>query len=173
MDEAWFRPDADLTQYGKLLVVNAAVHFADADMDAADVMQKRDEFEQILTEEIADALRQLQGFEITDTAGPGVLLMHAAITNVELVDTSAKPGETIFVRQLGSANLVIDLRDSVTGTSIVLAKDQRAIEKAGERLTEATDPATWDAVRRLARSWGTLLQQRLDELSSYRLGAAG
>ena len=172
MDEAWFRPDADLTRYSKLMIVGAGTHFANGHDTTDALRRKHDHFEEIVVEEFTAALRDLQGFEIVEAAGPDVLLMHGAILNVELVEDVSGPGRRIFVRELGSADLVIDLRDSVTGEAIAVARDNGVLELPGREMTEATDAATWSAVRRQAKSWATLLRDRLETLASYRLGGA-
>ncbi|MEM7705950.1 MAG: DUF3313 family protein [Pseudomonadota bacterium] len=172
MSEAWFRPDADLTQYNKLMIVSAGTHFVDAEAASDKQRQRYERFEEIMIEEFTLALRELRGFEITDTPGPGVLLLHGAVVNVTLEENNPGPRERVFVNELGSADLVIDLRDSVTGQEIVAARDNGVLESAGGRMTELSDAATSAAARRLAKGWATLLRDRLDTLAGYRLGSA-
>ena len=173
MDEVWFRPDADLTGYTKIIIVAAETQFVDAENASANMQKKHERFNKIMLEEFTEALAELQNFEITDTAGPDVLLMNGAVLNVELVEETSGAFERVFARELGSADLVIDLRDSTTGQAIAVARDNRVLDgvPVGPRgeLTEATDTAVWSAVRRQARSWATLVRSRLDTLATYRL----
>ncbi len=175
MDEAWFRPDADMTQYSKLMIVSAATRFADTNV-AAD-LERQARFNAIVAEEFAEAMKGLDAFEIADEAGPDVLLMNAAIVDVELVQEVSGAFERVFVRELGSADLVIDLRDSLSGQAIVVAKDKGVLDgaPAGPRgeMTEATEAAVWSAVRSQARRWATLVRDRLEQLAGYRLGSGG
>lgn len=172
MSEAWFRPDADLTQYNKLMIVSAGTHFIDTEAASDKQRQRYERFEEIMIEEFTLALRELRGFEITDTPGPGVLLLHGAVVNVALEENNSGPRERVFVNELGSADLVIDLRDSVTGQEIVAARDNGVLESAGGRMMEISDATTSAAARRLAKGWATLLRDRLDTLAGYRLGGA-
>jgi hypothetical protein len=174
LDEAWFQPSINMANYTKILIVNAGVHFNEGSgkmSRKADVEKQRARFEDIVTEEFQSELSNLKNFEIVQEAGPGVLLLHGAITNIELVESADLTGRNrTYARDLGSANLIIDLRDSVTGEAIILAQDKRAIEGMGTNLSLVTDHATWAAVRTLSKSWATLLRERLDLLASYQLG---
>jgi len=173
MDEVWFQPSVDMSVYSKLLVVNAGIHFKEnSNFDNEDIEEQRSKFAKIATEAFKRELLKLDNFEIVEEAGIDVLLLHVAITNIELVKESDKLGRSkTYARNLGTADLIIDLRDSLTGEPIVLARDNRAINKKGREFSLVSEANTWQSVRELTIEWGHLLRSRLDLLSSYSLSS--
>ncbi|MEM9533465.1 MAG: hypothetical protein AAGA23_21260 [Pseudomonadota bacterium] len=51
MSEAWFRPDADLTQYNKLMIVSAGTRFVDAEAASGKQRKRYERFEEIMVEQ--------------------------------------------------------------------------------------------------------------------------
>jgi hypothetical protein len=131
-------------------------------------------FAELASSAFRTALADLQGFELTDQAGPGVLLLKGSIENIELYEEPNRMGRSaVFVRELGSAQLVLDLRDSQTGEPILLAKDTATLGNPAGAMQRATDQTAWVAVRSQLSIWANRLRDRLEELASYDLSSAG
>lgn len=167
MDEAWIKLDANFSQYSKMMIVGTAPQFSSVNESEA----RTTKFAELAVEEFRKALIDMKGYELTSEPGTDVLLMHGAIRNIELFEEAAGNSRTaVYVNELGSAELIIELRDSLTGELILIASDEAKIGTNPGGMERATEQTTWSAVRRQLASWATLLRNRLDALSSYNLG---
>jgi hypothetical protein len=173
LDAAWVKPGLDLRSYDKLVLQPVGISFRAVEdrglrRDVTDFAlddEQKQKVEQTIWEALAEEIGKSERFEITDQAGPGVLIATGALLDV----VSHVPPDPIgrgatFVRSLGEATLVIELRDSVTGELFARAVDRRAAEPVFPTRTNAVNnPAE---VRRAARRWASVLRARLDELAS-------
>jgi hypothetical protein len=168
---AWSKPGIDLRGYDKILLQPVGIRFRevkdpgfrrDANDFPLDDEQKR-KLEATIWETLADELGKSKRFTLTDQPGPGVLVAHGALLDV----VSHVPPDPIgrgatFVRSLGEATLVIELRDSVSDELYARAVDRRAAEPiAPTRSTAVNNRAE---VRRTVRRWAAVLREQLDEL---------
>ena len=168
-DEAWIKPGTDFSTYSKLMVVGSGPSFK-----GEQSAERTAKFAELASSAFRTALADLQGFELTDQAGPGVLLLKGSIENIELYEEPNRMGRSaVFVRELGSAQLVLDLRDSQTGEPILLAKDTATLGNQAGAMQRATDQTAWVAVRSQLSIWANRLRDRLEELASYNLSSAG
>jgi hypothetical protein len=168
---AWSKPGVDLRGYDKILLQPVGIQFRDVKdpgfrRDAHDFPlddeQKR-KLEETIWETLADELGKSKRFTLTAEAGPGVLVARGALLDV----VSHVPPDPIgrganFVRSLGEATLVLELRDSLTDELYARAVDRRAAEPlAPTRSTAVNNRAE---VRRAVRRWAAVLREQLDEL---------
>ena len=169
MDEVWFQPTADLSQYSRILIVGSGFHYAEPGNSepSKKVLQQRERFEQLVKAEFKRELKQLKGYEIVNEHGPDVLLLHMAMTNVKLTDFNLTSAVKVYAGDLGSAVLVLDLRDSVSGAPIALATDRQALKKSGQEFSRVTDLDMWQATSRVARGWAKLARSNLELLANY------
>jgi len=177
LDAAWVKPDLDLTGYTKLLIANAGIAYRK--LDPVSDFQARSEsefpvqeenkarFEQILKEEFTEELEKVERYEIVTAPGPDVLLLVGSV--IDVVSSvppdldSAKYGRGgVYLDSVGSAVLVVELRDSMSGEVLARAADGRAAESPFA--FEANSVTVWSEVRRLARYWANLLVDRLNEI---------
>ena len=81
--------------------------------------------------------------------------------NVSFVPPEPMGRSSIYIREVGEATLVLELRDSITEAILARAVDRRAAESIGEfqKSNRAMNAAS---VRRLAGFWAVLLRERLD-----------
>jgi hypothetical protein len=176
MDAAWVKPDLDLTGYTKLMVANAGIAYRK--LDPVSDFQARSEsefpvleenkarFEQILKEEFTEELEKIERYEIVTESGPDVLLLVGGVIDVvsfvppNLGSASFGRGG-VYLESVGSAVLVVELRDSMSGEVLARAADGRAAESPFA--FEANSVTVWSEVRRLAQYWANLLVDRLNE----------
>jgi hypothetical protein len=174
-DKVWVKPDLDLTGYTKLMVAPAGVAYRkldpvsrfQADSESEFPVQEKNKarFEQILKEEFTEELEKVERYEIVTEAGPDVLLLVGGVIDVvSFVPPdldSAKYGRGgVYLESVGSAVLVIELRDSQSGEVLARAADGRAAESPFA--FEANSVTVWSEVRRLAQYWANLLVDRLN-----------
>ncbi|HEY7672668.1 MAG TPA: DUF3313 family protein [Gammaproteobacteria bacterium] len=174
-DKVWVKPDLDLTGYTKIMIAPAGVAYrkldpvnrfqADSESEFPVQEENKARFEQILKEEFTEELEKLERYEIVTEAGPDVLtLVGGVIDVVSFVPPdldSAKYGRGgVYLESVGSAVLVVELRDSMSGEVLARAADGRAAESPFA--FEANSVTVWSEVRRLAQYWANLLVDRLN-----------
>ena len=169
----WSKPGIDLRGYDKVLLQPVGIRFRevrdpgfrrDAEDFPLDDEQKR-KLEETIWEALVEELGKSQRFTLTDQPGPGVLVARGALLDV----VSHVPPQPIgrgatFVKSLGEATLVVELRDSVTDELYARAVDRRAAEPAFPTRSNAVSNRA--EVRRAVRRWAAVLRQQLDELIS-------
>jgi hypothetical protein len=174
-DKVWVKPDLDLTGYTKLLLGPPTIAYRK--LDPVSNFQARSEsvfpvqeenkarFEQILKEEFTEELEKLERYEIVTAPGPDVLVLVGGVIDVvsfvppDLESSSFGRGG-VYLESVGSAVLVIELRDSMSGEVLARAADGRAAESPFA--FEANSVTVWSEVRRLAQYWANLLVDRLN-----------
>ena len=122
------------------------------------------------------AERQIgMGFELTEETGPDVLLVWGGLLDVvSFVPTNREARDRVFLRSIGEATLVIELRDSESGATLARLLDRRALDQASSRPTRHTTGAAVSEVRRLARRWARRLRESLDDAPTLlRIESAG
>ena len=71
----------------------------------------------------------------------------------------------LFLRSVGEATLVVELRDSRSNATLARILDRRSAGRSSGPLTSTTAASTAD-VERLASHWALRFRQRLDEAPS-------
>lgn len=178
-DEAWSRPDVDLTQFSKIMLQGVGVEYrpggesgrtftARSSVDHYEITERQKAaFESIMREVFLEELAASEHFEIVTEPGPDVLLIRGALLDVVSFVPPELTGarDRVYLSRVGEATLVIELRDSITETILARAVDRRAAEDA-MGLQESNRATNTAEVRRLARTWARLLRTRLDEFGA-------
>jgi hypothetical protein len=176
-DKAWARADVDLTQYSKIMLESVGAEYRPGGASGTTLKSRssggpyeiseanKARFESIMREEFLKELGKSKHFAIVSEPGPDVLLVRVALLDV----VSYVPPEPIaarsevFLSSVGEATLVLELRDSITDAILARAMDRRAAEKGGGSLSYSNPVTNAAEVRRLVRTWGRLLTERLDQ----------
>lgn len=168
--EAWMRPDFTLAGYTKIMLVGAGIEYRPVPRSSRTAFPITEAQQQRLTETVAAAFRselaKSTKFQLTDAPGPDVLAIWGGLIDV----VSHVPPETvgrseIYLRSVGEATLVIELRDSESNAPLARIIDRRAAGRvAGFRSNTVTN---WSEVRLLARTWAKLLVTRLDAATQW------
>lgn len=172
-DKVWIKPDIDLSQYSLILLESAGIQYShpdsksrydrNADSFPLDEKQKAN-LQQSVRDVFAQELKKIEHYEFTDQPGQGVLEVIVGLMNV----TSKVPKEMISARSstyladLGSATLIVELRDSRTEETLARVIDSKRIEPVVAR--ESNPVTNKMEVQRYARMWATRLVSSLDEL---------
>jgi hypothetical protein len=175
---AWIDPDFDISVYSKIKLQGAGIEYrlvptrsrrsaTEFPIDEAGKQQLR----RIMETEFTNQLARSERFELTEEKGPDVLLVWGELLDVVSFVPPPMPGRNdIFIRRVGEATLVVELRDSVSNTTLARMVDRRAAERPGGGGFHSNSATNTGEVRQLARSWARLLRQRLDELPSLYEG---
>ena len=175
-DLAWARPDFNLDGYTKIWPVGAGIEYRPVKNRGKSTMDRsrggpyfiddkaRGKFEKLVGETFKEELQKIERFEVVDGPGPDVLMVRGALLDVTSMVppdlTSAR--STIYLRNIGDATLVLELRDSETGTILARSADRRAAESIGDTFRQANSVTTAVEVKRLIRYWASRLREGLD-----------
>jgi hypothetical protein len=114
----------------------------------------------------------MKHFTLTDQAGEGVLLMKIGLADV----VSRVPPESIgrveiYLSDLGSATLVIELRDARSHELLARIADRRDVEPG--MAIESNPVTNYFEVKREMQQWGSIVTNGLDELHERGCLACG
>jgi hypothetical protein len=178
-DEAWARPDVDLTQYSKIMLRSFGVEYRPGGeagrtftarsrggpYEVTEAQKAR--FQAVMAEVFLEELGKSKHFTIVSEPGPDVLLIRGGLLDVvSYVPPEPVGGRAdVYLSRVGEATLTLELRDSITEAILARAVDRRAAEDvAGMRKSNRVSNAS--EVRRVARIWAGLLRDRLDEFGA-------
>jgi hypothetical protein len=173
---AYVRPGATFTQYKRVAILDPYVEFSkewvkdynseqrdpsrqirESDLDRAKKALQGD-FKRIFTEE----LQQDGRYQVTDSAGPDVLVLRPALINIQVsAPDLMSPGRSAtFVESAGTMTIYLELWDSASNTILARVIDAKADPTAyGQQSSSVTNRAAAD---RMMRSWADELRSRLD-----------
>lgn len=175
-DVAWARPDFDISGYTKIWPVAAGIEYRQVkDRGRSSVARSRGgpyfiddksraQFEELVGKVFKEELQKIERYELVDGPGPDVLMVRGRLLDV----TSMVPPEPIggrsyvFLSSIGEATLVLELRDSETGTILARSVDRRAAETIGGTFQQSNSVTNSSEVRRLIKFWATRLREGLD-----------
>lgn len=173
---AWARPDFDISGYTKLWPIGVGIEYRQVKDRGRTMMarsqsgpyfiddQARARFEQLVNEIFDEELGKLERFEIVDGPGPDVLIVGGGLLDViSYVPPDLMTGlSEIYLRSVGEATLVLELRDSETNTILARSIDRRAAQSAGDMMQRSNSVTNTAEARRLIRRWAIRLREGLD-----------
>ena len=180
VDLLYLRPQADFTPYHKIMLdpleiaydkewrrnsnSGSASHFDH--LSDREIRRLIDDGRQMLVDAYAKEF-QKAGFEIVAAPDSDVLRLFVGLGNVQI--TAPKPldpGVRTFSKENGRATLVLEARDSLSGTLLGRVVDQRIIEDSMPMMqTDAGNRANFDLQ---FRQWARLSAAGLTELKAAR-----
>ena len=174
---AWIDPDIDLRQYTKIIPGGAEFEFRSVQKMSASMARRANEREfwisdsnkqrlvDTVTEVFEEELQKSKYFTVTDEPGPDALIiiggLHDIVSQVPPEDVGRSE---VWLRSVGEATLVIELRDSLSNEVVYRAVERRAAENVGNQMIRANTATTWAEVRRWARRWAVRLREGLDSI---------
>jgi len=175
-DAAWARPDFDISGYTKIMPLSAGIEYRQVkDRGRSSIARSqggpyfiddkaRARFEELVSEVFTEELKKIERFEIVDEPGPDVLVVVGGLLDVvSYVPPDPVGGRSyVYLSSVGDATLVLELRDSETGTILARSIDRRAAEPIGATLQDSNRVSNAAEVRRLIRHWASRLREGLD-----------
>ncbi len=177
-DAAWARPDADISQYSKIMLQGVGIEYrpggesgrlyhsrSSADHFELTERQKAG-FEEVVRDKFRDELGKSERFTIVDEPGPDVLLIRGGLLDVvSYVPPDMIGRGEIYLSRVGEATLVLEIRDSVSEAIIARAVDRRAAEDS-MGLQQSNRASNTAEVRQMVSVWARKLRERLDEMGA-------
>jgi hypothetical protein len=177
-EENWIRPDADITQYGKLNLPQAEYQYRDvgearrgqstasmtrrSDQPFAMSEESRQRFEQVVSETFAKELGRSKVFEVVDIEGPGTLVVRGHLTDIvwNVPPDFTGSGE-IYLSAVGEAKLVFDIVDSETGVIQARFEAQSRIQPQDRLYEVGSVPAYSNTVFSEVERWARVVARDL------------
>lgn len=175
VDAVYRRPEANLTPYNKLLVRPVYVEFSKNwkpeqnselyRMNEPDREQIRQDLAKLFAEVMVKELETEGGYQLVTEAAADVLEVRPAIVNLYITapDVSMQTAGRVrtYTADSGEMTLIVELRDSVTGTLLARAFDRR---EGDNMMWQWTTSVTNSAdARRIITSWADTLRNALDK----------
>jgi len=175
-DLAWARPDFDISGYTKIWTVGAGIEYRQVQDKGRSSMARsqggpyfiddkaRARFEKVVGDVFKAELQKIDRYELVDGPGPDVLMVRGGLLDViSYVPPDAIGGRSeVFLSSVGEATLVLELRDSETGTILARSVDRRAAADMGGTLQRSNTVTNTSEVKRVIRHWASRLREGLD-----------
>ena len=172
MEAAWVKPDFDLSDYTRIMLVPTAVQFRDVPERSTDARTRAMMEEFALSDERKEWLRGLwreavearfareESYEFFVGAGSNVLVVQGFLVDVvSRIPPISSGSAYTLVRNPWSASVVLELRDATTAEVVARTMDRR---NAVGLLEVGT---VWYQTEDLVERWAEVLSERLDQLS--------
>jgi hypothetical protein len=181
---AYIRPDADFSVYKRVMILDTYVAFRknwERDQQSATGRRiKASDMEKIKTDVAAlfekvfiEKLTADDGYEIVDKPDHDVLLLRAAIIDLDITAPDIpKAGRSYsFSTTTGAATLYIEMFDSVSGAILARAIDRKTARRAGSTMSWSNRVSNSAEARRIFGKWADLLRKSLDEVHQGAVAA--
>jgi hypothetical protein len=171
VDTLYRRPDVDVSAYEKILIGEPVVEFSknwnprnygSYGLSAAQLKKIRVDLAELTKSTFAKVLGD-GGYEVVTAAGDGVLEITPSIVNlyINAPDTLTAGRSNTYTMDAGSMTLALRVSDSVTGTMLAVAYDQKRDSNTG-RLQWSTAVSNRAAASRILTGWAQQLKRDLD-----------
>ena len=168
MAKAWIKPEADLSGYTKIMLMPAGMTFKEtkgswrSSTEFPLTEQQKQGLKDTLREAFVEELGKSKRYAITDQPGEGVLQVRGAVLDV----VSHVPPEPIgrgavVLKSIGTATLVVELRDSMSEELLARAVDRRTASSSFPRRSNSVSNRY--EVSNAAHRWASQLRKQLDE----------
>ena len=180
LDKAWLLPGADFRPYKKVLLKEAEVAFQknwvrDMNSNRASLAAKVTDADALKIVEVARTgfneiwaeTFKSNGWEVVTAPGADVLQVRPAVINLYVnAPAAATSGATrVYTVEAGEATLLLEVRDSRTGTPLGRFADRRQTMNSGR--AQMTDSVTNRAqFGSLFQNWATIAAKGLKELQA-------
>lgn len=172
----WADPDADLSRYKKILPRRAELQFRavkgsgstryNASKSEFPIAEKdREKLVETIGQVLGEEIGKNRRFAITDQPGPDTLILAVSLLDiVSRVPPQQIGRHDIYISRVGEITLVLELKDSLSGETLLRAAERSDVETAGQRGMRSNSVTNMNELRRLARRWGTKIRQGLESL---------
>lgn len=179
--DAWLDPDTDISQYTKIMLADSSFEFRAVKKSSSSSFisnstttefsideKARQKLITMVNEVFTEEVAKSEHFTITDQAGPDVLIVRGKILDI-VSNTPPEPlgRNEIYLRELGSATLVLELVDSLSGETLARASERSSIDTQNKNsdfkfATQSNTVTNWNDVKRWARRWASKFTRGLD-----------
>lgn len=175
--KVWVRPRVSLAGYQKVWLVYSGFAYKSPPRRRGPyplTPRQVERLERALREVFVEELTRDGGWEMAEGPGPDVLMVRAALIDVEVKapPEPESPLDRVFIDSAGEATLVLELYDAQSREILARAADRRSAEPAGSIGMRNLAISNQVEVRRTLRRWARILRDRLDAAKELDLGQA-
>jgi len=176
-EEAWALADLDLSSYSKIKFDGLGIEYRPGgkrgtmaahgatEFNVTEAQKNRlsDLVNEVFTSELSKSSR----FALVEEAGDDVLLLQGRLLDVvSHVPPASAVRTDIYLRSVGEATLVLELRDSSSNAILGRVVDRRAAESVGKDLVWSNPVSNAAEVRRVVQRWATSFRTGLETLAA-------
>jgi hypothetical protein len=173
---AYIDPDADFSVFKRAMILDTFVSFRSGwerdqrrgtrgtRISASDIERIKTRVSELFNSVMIETLEADDGFEVVSEPDYDVLLIRAAIIDLDITapDTSTPGRSRTYTANSSAATLYIELFDSVSGQVIGRALDRQSTRNAGSTMRWSNRASNTADARRVFRSWSETLRGFLD-----------
>ncbi len=173
---AYIDPEADFSVFSKVMILDTFVAFRSGwqrdqrrgtrgvRVTTSDMDRIKSRVSELFNSVLIETLEADDGFEIVDEPGDDVLLIRAAIIDLDITapDTMTAGRSRTYTADSGAATLYIELFDSISGQIIGRAADRQVARSTTNRLTWSNRATNTADASRVFSSWAGKLREFLD-----------
>jgi hypothetical protein len=173
---AFIDPNADFSVFKRAMILDTFVSFRSgwerdqrrgtrsSRISANDIERIKTRVSELFNSVLIESLEADDGFEIVSEPDYDVLLIRAAIIDLDVTapDTSSAGRSRTYTADSGAATLYIELYDSVSGQIIGRAIDRQAARNPGSMMRWSNRASNTADARRVFLGWANTLRGFLD-----------
>lgn len=174
MEAAWVKPDLDLSEYTRILLVPTAVQFREVARRKVDGFsrtrssvtafpledEKKDWLRGVWSRAVQAEFAREEKYELYPGVGSDVLVVQGLLVDiVSRIPPDSAISNYTWIKDPWVASVVLEVRDGSTGELLARTVDRRT----GEGLLDAG--TVWMLTEDLLERWARVLGDRLEELS--------
>ncbi|NND57781.1 MAG: DUF3313 family protein [Xanthomonadales bacterium] len=169
---AFIDPDADFSLFKRVMILDTFVSFRSGwqrdqrsnRISARDMDRIKTRVSELFNSVLIETLESDDGFEVVSETDYDVLLIRAAIIDLDITAPQSTTGArtSSYTANSGAATLYIELYDSVSGQIIGRAMDRQSARQAGSMMRWTTRASNTADARRVFRDWAGALRGFLD-----------
>jgi hypothetical protein len=173
---AYIDPEADFSVFKRVMILDTFVAFRSGwqrdqrrgtrgvRVTTGDMDRIKSDVATLFNEVFIETLSADDGFEVVDAADEDVLLIRAAIIDLDITapDTMSAGRSTTFTASSGAATMYIELFDSVSGQIIGRAADRQTVRNSAGTISWSNRVSNTNDARRMFRGWAGTLREFLD-----------
>ena len=170
----WVHPDADISKYikfreGGKTSAGTTMQMMRGDSSGPYAVneESKEKFKQVVNEAVDKELARSKMFEMTDTVGPGTLLVRCAVLDIVSNVPPNLSGGGIHLASVGQATMVFELIDAETGVIQARVAERRAIQP-DVRMNQVNaapvnSASVWNDVKQWAGDEAKALRKELEK----------
>ena len=173
---AYIDPNADFSVFKRAMILDTFVSFRSGwerdqrrgtrgtRISANDMERIKSRVSELFNSVFIEVLEADDGFEVVSEADYDVLLIRAAVIDLDVTvpDTMSAGRSRTYTANSGAATLFIELYDSVSGQIIGRAFDRQGARNANTMMRWTTRASNTADARRVFRGWASTLREFLD-----------
>jgi hypothetical protein len=173
---AYIDPNADFSVFKRVMVLDTYVAFRSgwerdqrrgtrsARISTRDMDRIKSRVSELFNSVLIESLEANDGFEVVSEPDYDVLLVRAAIIDLDVTapDTSSAGRSRTYTANSGAATLYIELFDSVSGQIIGRAFDRQSGRRASSMMSWTSRASNTADARRVFRGWADNLRGFLE-----------